>query len=64
MLHAKYLSSSPYGSGEEDFQSFYYISQCKTNKPHGWANMTPGGQDLNKLGRGPLGNATCKISQL
>ena len=42
MLHAKYLSSNPYGSEEEDFLSFNYICQCKTNKPRDGANITPG----------------------
>ena len=35
MLHAKYLTSRPYGSGEDDFSGIY------TGMPQGGANLTP-----------------------
>ena len=36
MLHAKYLTSRPYGSGEDDFSGIY------TGMPGGGVNLTPG----------------------
>ena len=49
MLRTKYQGFSPGGFRQEDFSCFPYISPCKTCDPYG--------HNLNKLGRGPLGDA-------
>ena len=64
MIHADYLSSGPYGSSKEDFSMIYYIMLYKTNKLWGGASLTPEGHNLDKLGRGLLDDAKCKISKL
>ena len=61
ILHTKYKSSRLCGFRKEDFFRFSYISLCKTYKPLGGAIFWPGGHHLNKLSRGPLGDATNKI---
>ena len=33
MLHTKYQSSSPYGLGQEDFETFSSISLCEIPDP-------------------------------
>ena len=65
MLHVKYQSSGPYGFREEEFLKFLL---WKTDKPQGGAILNPGVKiwtklvklhtNLNKLGNGPLGDAT------
>ena len=45
------------------FYGFPYISLCKQCDPVA-GNFQPQGHNLNKLGRGPLGDATYKISRL
>ena len=64
MLHTKYQGSRPFGFRQEDF---FHVFPIKANVKH----VTPGAglflaQDynLNKLGRGPLDNATYQISWL
>ena len=64
ILHAKYLSSSYSGSGEEDFLSFPIQILCKTYQPPRRGLLDPGGHDLKYFGSGPLGDATCQISKL
>ena len=60
MLRTKYQSSKPYGFRQEDFfHVFPYtlIRLCKTCDPrvgHFWHQ----GYNLNKLGKGPQGDAT------
>ena len=46
------------------FYVFSYISLCKTCDPVGEAIFGPRGHNLNKHGRGQLGNATYQISRL
>ena len=46
----------------EDFSCFPYISLCKTCDPPEQAHFLTKGHNLNKLGRGPLGDATYYIS--
>ena len=53
MPHTKYQVSRPYGLRQEDF---FMFSLRKTSDPQG--------HNLNKLGRGPLGDATYKQSRL
>jgi hypothetical protein len=45
----------PCGSREEYFQSFHHL---KLSDPQSGVKMTPGGQDLNNLGKGPIDNDT------
>ena len=45
-------------------KSFDCINLYKTCDPPGRAHFWPKGHNLNKLGRGPLGDATYKISLL
>ena len=56
MLHIKYQDSRSYGFRQRFFHVFHYISQCKTCDPRGGAIWSQG-HDLNKLGRGPPGDA-------
>ena len=64
MLHTKFQGSGHYGFRQADFSMFFpYISQCKTCDPQGQGNLWSQGHNLNKFGRGPLGDAT-QISRL
>ena len=60
MLHTKFQAPEPSSSGEEDFE-VYFIFEPKTPLPQG--HFEPLGHHSNKLGRGPLGNATYQISR-
>ena len=58
MIHTIYLGSMPCGFRHEYFFMFsLYKTYVKYVTP-GWAHFGPHGHDLNKLGRGPLDNAT------
>ena len=49
-------------SDKEIFSCFLlFISLCKTCDPSGLAIIGPKGHNLNKLGIGPLGDATYQI---
>ena len=54
------------GFRQEDFTMFSSIdiNLCKTYDTQGWGNFWPLGDYFNKLGRGPLGDATYQISRL
>ena len=60
MLHTKFQAPEPSDSGEEDFE-VYFIFEPKILPQQG--HFGPQGHHLNKLGRGPLGNATYQISR-
>ena len=60
MLHTKCQAPEPSSSGEEDFE-VYFNFEPKTPPPQG--HFEPQGHHSNKLGRGPLGNATYQISR-
>ena len=68
MLHTKYQGSRPYGFRQEDFfQWFPSISICKQfdlGRVHFWPKVQCiiMQHNLNKLGRGPLGDASYQIS--
>ena len=51
-------------SDKNIFSCFCYKSLCKTCDPGGRAHLWPQGQNLNKLEKGPLGNAGYQISRL
>ena len=66
MLHTKYQGSMPYGFSQKDF--FKYFSLYK---PIDVNSVSPGrghfwhlAQNLNKLGIGPLDDATYQLSRL
>ena len=60
---ATYQVSRPYGFRLDVFM-FPYISLCKACDTKGWGHVCPQGHHLNKLGRGPLVDATYKILRL
>ena len=65
MLHTKYQDSRPYGFRREDFSCFPYITLCKICDPRGGVIFGHReGHHLNKLSKGPLGDATYQISKL
>ena len=51
-------------SDKKIFSYFPYISLCKAFDPPGWGHFWPKGYNLNKLGRGQLGDDTYQISML
>ena len=58
ILHIKNLGSRPSGFRQEDFFKllpvYAYVKQVTPGRGHFW----PHGYNLNKLGRGPLGDTT------
>ena len=64
MLHTKYQSSRNFGFREEDFFMFSQYRPNVSNVTTGWPIFWPQGHNLNKLGRGSLGDATHQISKL
>ena len=65
MLHTKYHGFKPYGFRQEDFFSMFFpIKAYVNNVTLGQGHFWPQGHNLNKLGRGPLGDATYQISRL
>ena len=64
MLHTKFQASEPSSSEEEDFE-VYFIFEPKTPPPPPppQGHFGSQGHHSNKLGRGPLGNATYQISR-
>ena len=63
MLHTKYQGSRSCGFRQEDFHVCPCISLCKTCDPRG-GPFLPQGYNLNKLGRGSQGVATCQIPRI
>ena len=53
-----------YGFRQEIFSMFSLYKPMSNMWPLGWGHFWPQGYNLNKLGRGPLGDATCQISRL
>ena len=59
MLHTKFQASKPSGSEEEDFLNiFQCISVSRTYNPLARSHLGPWDLHLNKIGKGPLSNAT------
>ena len=54
MLHTKYQGSRPCGFRQEDFQVFLFSPHVTPGAGPFWSQ----GYNLNKLGRGPLDDAT------
>ena len=65
MLHTKYQGSRPCGLRQEDVFMFPYIAYVKHVTSGADHILAPGpDHNLNKHGRGPLGDATNQISRL
>ena len=63
MLHTKYQGSRPCGFRHDVFFSHFPIKASVKHLTQGPGNFWPcKGYNLNKLGRGPLGDATYQIS--
>ena len=58
MLYTRFQAPASSSSEEEDFK---YISFLNPRPPPPQGHFGPKGHRLNKLGRGPLGNATYHI---
>ena len=65
MLQTKFQASKPSGSEEEDFFEYFTMHFYGLNlRPLTEGHLGPWDLHLNKLGRGPLGNATYQISNI
>ena len=64
MLHIKNKDSRPYGFRQEDFFMFLLYRPMKNMGTPGRGHFWSLGHNLNKLGRGPPGDATYQISRL
>ena len=64
MLHTKYQGSKPYGFRQEDFFYVFLIQAYAKHVTPGAGQFWPQGYNLNKLGRGLLGDATYQIPRL
>ena len=64
MLHTKYQGSRPCGFRQEDYFMFLLLNAYVKHVTPGWGHFWPKGHNLNKLGRGLLGDATYQISRL
>ena len=63
MLYTKYQSSRPSSFREEEFWNFLSLFLCSNLWPPGQAQFWPQGHHMNKLGRGPLEDATYQSSR-
>ena len=61
MLQIKFQAPEPSSSGEEDFEVYFIFEPTPPPPPQD--HFEPQGHHSNKLGRGPLGNATYQISR-
>ena len=66
MLHTKYQGSRPSSFRVEELWNFRSVFLCSTYDPQSGLVLTPGvfHKLINKLGRGPQGDATYQISNL
>ena len=64
MLHTKFQASKPSGSEEVDFLIFFMYFHGLNLRPLARGHLGPWDLHLNKLGRGPQGNATYQISNI
>ena len=64
MLHTKYQGSRPYGFIQEDFFMFSLYKPMSNMCPPGRGHFWHQENNLNKLGRGLLGDAEFQISKL
>ena len=65
MLVTEFQASKPSGSEEEDFLIYFSMYFYGLNlQPMARSHLGPWDLHLNKLGKGPLGNATKQISSI
>ena len=64
MLKTKYQSSTPYSFRGKEFWRWDSLFLCSNLWPPRWDQSWPQEYHLNKLGRGPLEDATYQISKL
>ena len=64
MLHTKNLSSIPSSFREEEFWSWFSLFLCSNLWPPGRGQFWAHEHHMNKLGRGPQGDAKNQISKL
>ena len=64
MLHTKYQGSRPCAFRQEDFFMVFPIQAYVKHVNPGASQFWPQGYNLNKLGRGSLGDASYQISTL
>ena len=64
ILQTKYQGSRPCGFRQEDLFMFLTIKAYVKPVTPGGGPCWPQGFNLNKLGRGPLGDASYQISKL
>ena len=64
MLYTKYKSFKLSSFRKKEFWNFLSLFLCSSLWPPGQAQFWPQGHHMNKLGRGPLGDATYQISKL
>ena len=64
MLHTKHQGYRPYGFRQEDFCMFFPIESMLNMCPLGQDLLWPQRDNLNKFGRGLLGDVTYQISKL
>ena len=58
MIRTKYQGSMPSGPRQVDWFMFSYIHAFAIHVAHAWGHFRPKGHYLNKLGRGPIDDAT------
>ena len=64
MIHTKYQDSRYMVSDKKIFFMFFTILAYVKHVTLGWSHLWPKGHNLNKLGKGPPGDATYQISRL
>ena len=64
MLNTKYQSSNPFSIRGEEFWSWFSLFLCSNLWPPGRGQFWPHEHHINKLGRGPQGDAKHQISKL
>ena len=64
MLVTEFQTSKPSGSEEEDFEYFSMYFYGLNLQPLLRSHLGPWDLHLNKIGKGPLGNATIQISSI
>ena len=64
MPHTKYKISTPSSFREEKFWKWASLFLCSNLWPPGRGQFWPQGHHMNKLGRGPLEDATYQMSKL
>ena len=64
MRHTEFQASKPSGSEETGFLIFSMYFYCSNLGPTDRGHLAPWDLHLNKIGKGPLGNATYPFSSI